>query len=254
MDGGMLIYTDKPGLTVADGDWSTLVAEVWPCPTAHNTSRTIYERGTEDNPPSQDVTLSTDGSGTATIKMSEADDKRAWVVRVHLLVGQTVVSASVDGKPVKTQEYKPNKADDGTLWQGYWPFGGEGSVPAGKAGNVVEFKMSASTSARKVEVVIGDGKNPAKKATASQAKSKAKLAPEPEKKANDMMVTADASVHVPWTGRPSTEAFATAGIASAGFLALVMLSVAAVRRLGASCQLAEAPIPEDSGAPLMEAA
>jgi len=141
------------------------------------------------------------------------------------------------------------------LWQGYWPFGGEGSVPAGKAGNVVEFKMSASTSARKVEVVIGDGKKPAKKATASQAKSKAKLSPEPEKKANDMMVKADASAHVPWTGRPSTEAFlTTAGIASAGLLALVMLSVVAVRRLGASCQLAEAQIPEDSGEPLMQAA
>jgi hypothetical protein len=361
MDGGMLIYTDKPGLTVADGDWSTLVAEVWPCRTAHNTSRTIYERSTEDSPPSQNVTFSTDGSGTATIKMTKSDHKRAWVVRVHLLVGQTVVSASVDGKPIKTQEYMPNKADDGTLWHGYLPFGGEGSVPAGKAGNVVELKMSATTSARKVEVVMSGGKKPEKNVTAPQAKSKAKLAPEPDQKdtiefkikrdhrgkagyrihwdslriasvepdgpayraglregyvgsiithldgleltaenakaavaatrepdrtftvrvkgkespaeegavgalrdlseeqdkdvlVKDVLVKADASVHVPWTSRPSTEGFTTAGIASAGLLALLMLSAAAVRRLGASCQLAEAPIPEDAGALLMEAA
>jgi len=176
------------------------------------------------------------------------------VVRVHLLVGQTVVSASVDGKSVKTQEYAPNKADDGTLWQGYWPFGGEGSVPAGKAGHVVELKMSASSSARKVEVVIGDKRKPAKKVTASEPKSKAKLATKPEKKPEDVMVKADASVHGPWTSRPSTGVFTTAGIASAGLLALVMRGVAAVRRFGASYQLVETPIQEDSGAPLMEAA
>lgn len=75
---------------------------------------------------------------------------------MNLLVGQTLLNASVDGKPVKTQVYEPNEDDDGTLWMGYWPFGGEGSVPAANAGNVVEIKMPASTSERKVEVVIGD--------------------------------------------------------------------------------------------------
>merc|ERR1712087_472218 len=117
------------------------------------------------------------------------------------------------------------------------------------AGHVVELKMSASTSARKVEVVIGDKKKPAKKVEAHKPKSKAKIA---EETPEDVMVKADASVHVPWTSRPSTEVFTTAGIASGGLLALVMLSVAAVRRRGASYQLVEAPIPEDSGAPLME--
>mmetsp|Transcript_12786 Transcript_12786/g.34817 ORF Transcript_12786/g.34817 Transcript_12786/m.34817 type:complete len:332 (-) Transcript_12786:515-1510(-) len=163
MDGGMLIWTDKPGLTVADGDWSTLVVEVWPCPRALKTSRTIYERSTEENPPSQDVTLSTDGEGTATVDMTKSDIERAWVVRVNLLVGQTVVNASVDGKPVETSLYKPNPHDSGTLGDGYWPFGGEGSVPASKAGNVVELKVPAGTSKRKVEVIISDGKEEGKK-------------------------------------------------------------------------------------------
>jgi len=90
--------------------------------------------------------------------MTKSDDERAWVIRVNLLVGQTVVEASVDGESVKTQTYKPDKADDGSLWMGYWPFGGEGTIPAGKAGHVVEFKMPASTKERNVEVVIGDKK------------------------------------------------------------------------------------------------
>ncbi|CAK0820859.1 unnamed protein product [Prorocentrum cordatum] len=177
MDGGMLIWTDNPGLTVADGDWSTLVVEVWPCPRAQETTRTIYERSTEEYPPSQDVTLSTDGSGTATIEMTKSDEKRAWVVRVNLLVGQTVASASVDGEPVKTQTYEPGENDDGTLWQGYWPFGGEGSLPAAHAGNVVELKVPAGTSARKVEVVIGEGKKESEK-----PKAKATSAPKHGKK------------------------------------------------------------------------
>jgi len=138
--------------------------------------RTIYERSTEEYPPSQNVTLSTDGSGTATIEMTKSDDERAWVVRVNLLVGQTLVSASVDGTPAKTQVYEPNEDDDGTLWMGYWPFGGEGSVPAANAGNVVEIKMPAGTSERKVEVVIGDKDWGDKKTKAASGGTKTKAA------------------------------------------------------------------------------
>jgi hypothetical protein len=188
MDGGMLIWTDKPGLTVADGDWSSLVVEVWPCPRAQTTTRTVYERSTEEQPPSQNVTLSTDGSGTATIEMTKSEDKRAWVVRVNLLVGQTVVNASAGGKSVETQVYKPRKSDDGTYEAGpytFWPFGGEGSRPASKAGHVVEIKLPASTSARKVEVVIatpGQEKPKTKSAEKPKTKPKTKPAEKPKTK------------------------------------------------------------------------
>ncbi|CAK0904511.1 unnamed protein product [Prorocentrum cordatum] len=204
MDGGMLIMTDKPGLTVEGGDWSTLVVEIWPCPKAMTTKRTIYERSTQEYPPSQDVTLSTDGSGTATVEMTSSDDQRAWVVRVNLLVGQTVVSASVDGKSVDTKEYGPAENDDGTLWQGYWPFGGEGSNPAAKAGTVVELKMPASTSARKVEVVIGDGNGGGKKPETKPAVPETKPAAETTAKPETLPATEAKPETQPATEAPST--------------------------------------------------
>merc|ERR1719424_65031 len=104
--------------------------------------------------------------------MTKSDDERAWVVRVNLLVGQAVVNATVDGEPLVVNGsgcpvFEPDEADDGSLWMGHWPFGGEGSLPAGNAGNVVEIKLPASASKRKVEVVIGDKKSGGKKTKAA---------------------------------------------------------------------------------------
>lgn len=104
---------------------------------------------------------------------------------MNLLVGQTVCEASVDGETVKTKEYKPNKDDDGTLWMGYWPFQGEGGIPAAKAGPVVEIKMPASASERKAEVVIGEKKGGCKKANAKKDTKKPTKKPETKSKTEE---------------------------------------------------------------------
>lgn len=44
------------------------------------------------------------------------------------------------------------RTDDGTAWQGYWPFGGNGSLPASKAGPVAEVWLPASAKQRTVRM------------------------------------------------------------------------------------------------------
>jgi len=252
MDGGMLVWTDNPGLSVAAGDWSTLVVEAWPCPRAVKTVRTIYERSTEEYPPSQDVTLSTDGSGTATIEMTKSDEKRAWVVRVNLLVGQTVDKASVDGKSVKTKVYEPDEDDDGTLWMGYWPFQGAGGIPAAHAGNVVEIQVPAGTSKRKVEVVIADSKAPANvKGGGKKTKGK-ESTKKPTKSTAEVIGASGLSEQV--AQRLSQGTATTAGTGGCLLAALALAGVAArVVRWRAPYELVRAPQQSpEAAAPLVE--
>merc|ERR1719181_732972 len=158
MDGGLLIMTDKPGLRVAEGDWSTLTVEAYPCVGSCTKTRTIYERSDEIDakPSTTDVTLSTDGSSDVKIHIGANTEglARAWTVRVSLNVGEEVVAATLDGRPVQTKMLYARKSDDGTPWQGHWPWLGKDSIPASKAGPVVQLSIASSTKAHNVKVTI----------------------------------------------------------------------------------------------------
>jgi hypothetical protein len=157
MDGGMLVMTDKPGLRVADGDWSTLVVDAYPCSKTCSTTRTIYERSTGPHPASTNLTLSTSGSKVVRLEIGPGVE-RAWVLRLNLRHGQQVASASVDGESVASTTIHAKEFDDGTPWSGYYPFGGSGSFsgspPPSKAGPVVEIPLESSAAARVVKICL----------------------------------------------------------------------------------------------------
>jgi hypothetical protein len=148
MDGGLLIMTDKPGLRVAQGDWSTLTVEAYPCMTKCTTTRTIYERSLEidPNPSTTKVTLSTDADALITVHLGANTENlaRAWTVRVNLPAGTQVISATLDGTKVEAKILHARKSDDGTPWQGYWPWQGKDSIPASKQGPVAQVSVPSS--------------------------------------------------------------------------------------------------------------
>jgi hypothetical protein len=158
MDGGLLIMTDSPGLRVAEGDWSTLTVEAYPCQGKCTTTRKIYERSDEIDatPSTTEVTLTTDGSEVIEIHLGANTDglARAWTVRVNLIAGEEVISATLDGMPVTATTLYPRASDDGTPWQGYWPWKGKDSIPASKAGPVAQVSVPSSTVSHTVRVTV----------------------------------------------------------------------------------------------------
>mmetsp|Transcript_46842 Transcript_46842/g.102419 ORF Transcript_46842/g.102419 Transcript_46842/m.102419 type:complete len:871 (+) Transcript_46842:27-2639(+) len=154
-DGGLLILTDKPATRIDDQDWSSLTLEAFPCKLSCITERSLYERGSAAR---TDIIMRTDSSGLVKLQLSNSTDGRrhAWVLRFHLRAGQSVSSAKVDGKRVSEQVHviKARKFDDGTLWYGFFPFGGAGAPPASKAGPVAELRLEMGM-AREVELRLG---------------------------------------------------------------------------------------------------
>ena len=78
-------------------------------------------------------------------------DGRGWVVRLHLLPGQQVAEATVDGRAAKVVAIKPAAVD-----AVHAPFGGAGSPPAPLAGPIAEIDMPPAPGNRQAAVVRVD--------------------------------------------------------------------------------------------------
>ena len=91
------------------------------------------------------------GAGDAQLTISSAEDEqtRAWLLRLHLLPGQTVLSTTVDGVLTRAALLQPVANPDG-----FFPFGGAGTRPAPHAGVVVEVRLPSGRHPRRVEVNI----------------------------------------------------------------------------------------------------
>ena len=102
------------------------------------------------------ISFVTDSSGDVTISvqapgdLSAAANEQGWVVRLHLLPGQKLSSASVDGVAVVEGSGLSHllPVEAGSVEErSYFPFGGIGSSPAAGAGPVAEIQVPATASA-----------------------------------------------------------------------------------------------------------
>jgi len=161
-DGSMLIICDQPtrGVTrVETQDWSLLTLEIF-LPSTQPLlmlRRAVYERGSSVR---TDLVLRSNSSGYARLEIGEGPVSRAWVARFHLLPGQYVDSALVDGQPALThrslhahrsQQVAPSHRNANAS---FFPLSGRGTRPAPRAGPVAELHLHAMMSARAVDVRI----------------------------------------------------------------------------------------------------
>lgn len=153
--GGLTVMTASSELRIDDGDWSTLVLESFPSTSASLvTERSIYALGTSAR---TDLLMRTDGYGVVSFEITASEDgvARAWVLRLHLEVGERAVAAMVDGEVVETADLvhlAPMTAEE-TVRQ-HFPFGGTGSRPPVHAGHIVELSVASAAHARLIVVTV----------------------------------------------------------------------------------------------------
>ena len=152
--GGLTVMTDMPGLRIADGDWSTLILEAFPAATAMETQRRVYTIGTAAR---TDLQMRSDGQGGVSFDISSSTDgaTRAWIARLHLDVGQRVITATVDGKALEAEALVHLQPMDawGTAVS-HFPFGGSGARPPLYAGSIAELRVASAVHARSIVVTI----------------------------------------------------------------------------------------------------
>jgi len=79
------------------------------------------------------------------ISESEDGESRGWLVRLHLRLGQSCVSANVDGTDLEIIHLDPVQSDPI-----FFPFGGAGTTPAPNAGKIAEIKVPSANQEREV--------------------------------------------------------------------------------------------------------
>ena len=152
-DGALTVMTDKPGLRVEDGDWSSLTLEAFAAQTEALTERSVFALETEAR---TDLAMRTDGTGAVAFSISASTDgaERAWVVRLHLRPGQRVTSAELDGARVPQEaatHLEPLSEQDAAS---HFPFGGEGARPPGNAGAIAELRLPSAAHPRELRLRV----------------------------------------------------------------------------------------------------
>jgi len=154
-NGGLLVLSAGNATRIATEDWSSLIIEAFPSRSALVTNRTIFERGTDAGTPSTNITLQTTNSGNMSVVISAASDgtPRAWVIRFHLLPDQNPANLTVatDGQHMSTAKLQVLRAAASVASE-YFPLGGQGSLPASKAGAVLEVTLPQASGPRIVTV------------------------------------------------------------------------------------------------------
>jgi len=150
--GGGLLVLGPHAMRVDDQDWSALTLEAFATSGSSRTQRQIYER--ED---SEQTSISFDvGQDAAVVSIN--GPPRKWIVRLHLLPGQSVKRALVDGLAAEalgiaavTIESQDRPRQD------FWVLGGAGTAPAPRAGPVVEVVVPSGGKERTVRMeLIGE--------------------------------------------------------------------------------------------------
>eukprot|EP01047_Picozoa_sp_COSAG01_P024186 COSAG01_NODE_1487_length_10136_cov_8.813390_5_plen_456_part_00 len=155
--GGLTVITDSPGLRIGAGDWSTLVLESFPAAAAAAvvTERSIYALGTAAR---TDLLMrSGGGDGVVSFDITASEDgvARAWVLRLHLGVGQRATAAVVDGRAMEAVELlhlEPMSAAETA--SEHFPFGGRGARPPVHAGHIAELSVAPAAHARSIVVTV----------------------------------------------------------------------------------------------------
>lgn len=148
-DGGLLVLASEPGTRVAEQDWSKLVLEAFPSSSPQNTTRTIYERRTGER---TDVELATSDHNRVAVTIRSVLS-RAWVIRLHLHPGDSAEHILVNGEEsasVRTRHLHAAQHPS----HDYFPFGGEGSLPAQHGGPIVEIHLPHARKHCLVEVTV----------------------------------------------------------------------------------------------------
>jgi len=133
--GGFTITVDSPARRVEEQDWSTLTLEVYPDLSSTVEHRSLYSLGSAARTDLTMSTISNNGNGIVSFKISPAEDveSRGWLVRLHLLPDQSCTSAVVDGTVLEVTHLAPVSSN--TV---FFPLGGAGTRPAHKAGIITE--------------------------------------------------------------------------------------------------------------------
>jgi len=137
--GAFTITVDSPALRVEDQDWSILTLEAFPDIYSKSVeSKMLFSR---EDAYSTELMMGTahlnNGDGLVTFKISPAEDgaSRGWVIRLHLLPGESCSSAIVDGSLIEVTHISPGPCED------FFPFQGVGTAPACRAGNIAEIHV-----------------------------------------------------------------------------------------------------------------
>jgi len=142
--GGLLVTTQDPKNRVGEQDWDHLVLETFP-EEGVAARRSLFERDTAER---TELAMRTDLSGFVSLNVS-AGPLRAWTLRLHLLPGQSIEDAKVDGSMVAIEHLAPlSRSAD------LFPFGSIGSKPPSNAGSIAEVTLSRAAHARRVELSI----------------------------------------------------------------------------------------------------
>jgi len=144
-DGGFLVVNGKPATRIEDQDWSSLTLEIFPATGLQSSHRELYERGSAKK---TSLAFHTDGKGSAQLEIGEGQE-RAWTLRAHLLPGQRVASAVVDGVLMASvQHIGPAMA--------HFPLSGAGTPAAAGAGKVAEILIPKGSHPRTAEFKISE--------------------------------------------------------------------------------------------------
>jgi hypothetical protein len=146
-DSGFIVVADEPAQRVEDQDWSSLTMELFPASGASSTKRYVFERGTAQR---TELAFHTDGHGKANVQIGQGAE-RAWTVRVHLLPGQHLASASVNGEAVGLRHLEATRD-----LQSFFPLSGKGAPAAPQAGPVAEVQVPHGSLFQKVEFEIAE--------------------------------------------------------------------------------------------------
>ena len=87
------------------------------------------------------IVVSTDGDRGIHVQGTADAACRTWRVRLHLAVGERLVSATLDGASEVPIKHLGAHAED---CAGHFPFGGVGTAPACGAGPIAELEVQAS--------------------------------------------------------------------------------------------------------------
>jgi hypothetical protein len=146
-DNGFLVVTDEPAQRVEDQDWSSLTLELFPASGASKTRRDVFERGSAER---TELLFHTDGQGKAKVEIGQGAE-RAWTVRVHLLPGQHIASASVNDEAVGVRHLAATRD-----LHAFFPLSGAGAPSAPQAGPVAEVQVPRGSLYKTVEIEIAE--------------------------------------------------------------------------------------------------
>ena len=157
--GAVVVIVSDGKQRINSQDWAELTIEAFPSVSSDTAIREIFEQdftGHADDAVTR-VELHTDGAGRVAVNIGAGPATlrggRAWVVRLHLRVGKTLVldPDTVTSSVVASLVHLQPNCEPG---YDHFPFLGAGARPACSAGVVAEFRLPASSAAQQIKAML----------------------------------------------------------------------------------------------------